>query len=213
MNLKKIKCVAIDFDNTMYSHGNWADEVVLYSRFLEEQNILPELKTGEEKLKYIKSLYPNYHLIQMVYGYLHDNNIDDSLFRKFNDDNISDIITSEIVFINPKVIEELAKNYKIFVVSDSQIPYLEHYLKYAGIGLDNFAGILSNEYNDEGYTKIPMMKKVLKMTGFKPNEVIMVGDSEKSDIVPAKLVGLQTYLVKDVHDTENFLQKLIDLKI
>lgn len=212
MNLKKIKCVAIDFDNTMYSYGNWQDEDVLYARFLEQQNYLPELKTGKEKLDYIEKLYPNYHLIQRMYAYMHDNNIDDKDFRKFNDENISDIVKEDTVFINPEIIDKLAKNYKIYVISDSQVTYLEHYLKYAKIRLDNFEAIYSNEYNDEGYTKIPMMRKILKETGLKPNEVVMVGDSEKSDIVPAKLVGFQTYHVKDVYDTEEFLQKLIDLK-
>ncbi len=212
MNLKKIKCVAIDFDNTMYSYGNWQDEDVLYARFLEQQNYLPEYKTGKEKLDYIETLYPNYHLIQRMYAYMHDNNIDDKTFRKFNDENISDIVKEDTVFINPEIIDKLAKNYKIYVISDSQVTYLEHYLKYAKISLNNFEAIYSNEYNDEGYTKIPMMRKILKETGLKPNEIVMVGDSEKSDIVPAKLVGFQTYHVKDVYDTEDFLQKLIDLK-
>lgn len=212
MNLKRIKCVALDFDNTLYSHGNWGDEEVLYAKFLEEQNILPEIANGMDKIKYMRSLYPNFHLIQMMYGYFRDNGIDEAVFRKFNDENISNIITDEIVFIDPKIISDLAKRYRVFVISDSQISYLEHYLKYAGISLDNFEGIYSNEYTDEGYTKIPMMKKILNKTGLKPEEIIMVGDSEKSDIVPAKLVGFQTYHVKDVFDTSEFLKKLIEVR-
>lgn len=212
MNYKKIKCVILDFDNTLYSYGNWDDEHRLYEKFLEQENFLPEINGGEEKLKYMRSLYPNYHLVQTMYAFMHDNNIDDKPFREFNDKNISNIITDEIVFIDPKVIEELAKSYKVYVISDSQISYLNYYLEYAGVKLSNFTGILSNEYNDEGYTKIPMMKKVLKETGFKPDEIVMVGDNPKTDIAPAKLVGLQTHLVEFVSDTEKFLNKLINLK-
>lgn len=212
MNLKRIKCVALDFDNTLYSHGNWGDEEVLYAKFLEEQNILPEIENGMDKIKHMRSLYPNFHLIQTMYGYFRDNGIDERAFRKFNDENISNIITDEIVFIDPKIISDLAKRYRVFVISDSQTSYLEHYLKYAGISLDNFEGIYSNEYTDEGYTKIPMMKKILNETGLKAEEIIMVGDSEKSDIVPAKLVGFQTYHVKDVFDTSEFLEKLIEVR-
>lgn len=213
MNLKKIKCVALDFDNTMYSKGTWANEPLLQAKFLEEQNILPEIKNGLDKLKYMKSLYPNFHSIQTMYAFMHDNGIDDSAFRKYNEENISDIITDDIVFINPKIIEELSKKYRVFVISDSQKSYLEHYIKYAKIDINNFEGVYANEYNDEGYTKIPMMEKIINKTGLKPEEIVMVGDNEKTDIVPAKLVGLQTYHVKDVFDTEAFLKKLIDLKV
>lgn len=212
MNYKKIKCVVLDFDNTLYSYGNWEDEHVLYAKFLEQENILPEIKDGEEKLKYMRTFYPNFHLIQTMYAYLHDNNIDDKAFRDFNEENIADILTDEIVFINPKVIEKLAQNYKVYIISDSQMSYLNYYLKYAGVDLSNFSGILSNGYDDEDYTKIPMMKKVLKETGLKPEEVVMVGDNPKTDIAPAKLVGFQTHLVEYVSDTEKFLNKLINLK-
>lgn len=212
MNYKKIKCVVLDFDNTLYSHGNWEDEHRLYEKFLERENILPEIKGGEEKLKYMRSFYPDYHIIQTMYAYMHDHNIDDKVLREFNEENISNILTDEIVFINPKVIDELAQNYKVYIISDSQMSYLNHYLKYAGVKLSNFTGILSNDYSDEDYTKIPMMKKVLKETGLKPEEIVMVGDNPRTDIAPAKLVGFQTHLVELVSDTEKFLNKLISLK-
>ena len=40
----------------------------------------------------------------------------------------------------------------------------------------------------------------------------MIGDSEKSDIQPGKLLGFQTKLVKTVYDTEEILQNLVNLK-
>lgn len=57
MNYKKIKCVILDFDNTLYSYGNGDNEPILYAKFLEQENILPEIKGGEDKLKYIFVLY------------------------------------------------------------------------------------------------------------------------------------------------------------
>lgn len=208
MKLNKIKCVVLDFDNTMYSYGEWANEDILTERFLHEQNLLPGI---ENKVEYLSKLYPQYHIIQFVFAYLHDNNIDDSTFRKFNNENISEIRKPETVFIKPEIIKEISKKYKLFMISDSFKSYLLYYLDYAKINKDWFDDILQNQYDDEGYTKIPMMKTVLEQTGLKPEEIVMVGDSEKSDILPAKIVGFQTYHVKDVFDTEKFLNRLLEV--
>lgn len=212
MNLKKIKCVVLDFDGTMYSDGDWSNEPILFGDYLVNKNLLPEYPTRDEKLEYLKKRYPNYHIIQQMFAFFHDSGIDDSDFRRFNDENICEIRSEDIVFIKPELISGLAKSYMLYMISDSAIPYLEFYLEHAGIDKRNFKEILSNEYNDEGFTKIPMMKKVLSETGLKPEEIIMVGDSIKSDIVPAKLVGFQTCHVEHVSDTEKILRKLIRAK-
>lgn len=212
MKLNKVKCVILDFDGTLYSDGDWSNEPKLFGEYLLKKNYLPEHKTWEDKMAQLEKMYPNYHIIQQVFAFLHDNGIDDSEFRKFNDDNICEIRTDSIVFIKPETIEELAKGYLVYMISDSAIPYLKFYLKHAGVDEANFKKILSNEYNDEGYTKIPMMKNVLADTGLSPEEVIMIGDSEKSDIIPAKLLGIQTHHVKHVSETEKILKKLIRFK-
>lgn len=212
MNLKKIKCVILDFDGTLYSNGDWSGEVKFFGQYLMDNNILPEYKTLDEKVAYLKGQYPNYHIIQYIFAYLHDNKIDDSDFRKFNDENVCEIRGNDIKFIDPKVISELAKYYEVYMISDSSRVYLDFYLDYAKIKESNFVEILSNEYNDDHYTKIPMMKKVLEKTGLKPSEIIMIGDSERSDIIPAKLVGLQTFKVDGEEDTTKILSELIGLK-
>lgn len=212
MDLKKIKCVVLDFDGTMYSDGDWSNEPKLFGQYLLSKNYLPEFETADAKMAHLDEIYPNYHIIQQMFAFLKDNGIDDRDFRKFNDENIYEIRSDNIVFLKPEAISELAKSYKIYLISDSAVPYLEFYLDFAGIEKRNFEAILSNEYKDEGFTKIPMMKKILAETDLKPAEVIMIGDSEKSDIVPAKLIGFQTCHVKHVSDTEKILKKLIRIK-
>ena len=56
------------------------------------------------------------------------------------------------------------------------------------------------------------MKRVQIETGVKPNEIIMIGDSEYSDIQPAKLLGFQVQHIKHVSETEKILQDLINIK-
>ena len=61
MNLKKIKCVIVDFDETLYSYGDSSCEE--YEDYLVEKNLLPEIPDKHEKGKYLKKIYPNYHSI------------------------------------------------------------------------------------------------------------------------------------------------------
>ena len=212
MNLKKIKCIVVDFDATLYSNGDWSTEAEFFGNYLVEKNLLPEFPSLEEKLEYLSKKYPSFHVLKFIFAYLHDNGIDDSDFRKFNDENICEIRGKDTVFIKPEIISEIAKYYPIYIISDSSVPYIEFYLDYAKIDKNAFSGIFDNKYDDEGYTKIPMMKRVLKETGLKPEEIIMIGDSENSDIRPAKLVGFQTKHIHSVFDTEEILQEFINLK-
>ena len=212
MELKKVKCVILDFDGTLYSNGDWSNEPKLFGEYLMNKNYLSEYGSADERMAKLGEMYPNYHIIQQMFAYLHDNGIDDGDFRKFNNENICEIRSKDIVFLKPEIIDNLAKNYQLYMISDSAIPYLEFYLDHAEIDKSKFKKIMTNEYRDAGYTKIPMMKKVLAETGFKPDELIMIGDSEKSDIVPAKLLGLQTCHVKHVSETEKILNKLIRIK-
>ena len=212
MNLKKIKCVIVDFDATLYSNGDWSREPEFFGKYLVDRNILPEIPGWEEKLDFLLEKYPTFHIIKSIFAYLHDNGIDDLDFRKFNNEHICEIRGKDTVFIKPKIIAEIAKHYPIYIVSDSSVPYIEKYLKFAKIDKKLFSGIYENEYNDETYSKISIMKRVLNESGVKPNEVVMIGDSEMSDIQPGKLLGFQTKLVKSVYDTEEILQNLVNLK-
>ena len=210
MNLKKVKCVIVDFDETLYSHGD--SSVEEYEDYLVEKNLLPEIPDKYEKGKYLKQIYPNYHSIKAIFAYLHDNNLDDSEFRAFYNRVVWDVRTKDTVFINPEIIKELSKYYPVYIVSDSAKVYLEFYLGEAKIDKSWFSGIYSNTYDDETYSKIPVMKRVMTETGLKSSEIIMIGDSENSDIKPAKLLGFQTKHIKDVSETTEILQELVNLK-
>lgn len=212
MNLKKVKCVIVDFDATLYSNGDWSKEPEFFGTYLAERNLLPEISSWEKKLEFLREKHPNFHIIKSIFAYLHESGIDDSDFRKFNNEHICEIRGKDTVFIKPEIIEEISNHYPIYIVSDSSVPYLEFYLDYAGINKNFFSGIYENEYNDETYSKISIMKRVLGESGVKSNEIIMIGDSEYSDIQPAKLLGFQTKHIKHVSETEEILQELINMK-
>ena len=146
MELEKIKCVILDFDNTMYSYGDWTRGDALTEEFLKEQKILPGV---ENKLEELKKIYPDLHLYQRVFAYFRDNGLDDGVYRKFNNERIPDIRTKDTVFIKPEIIEKISKKYKLFMISDSFLSYLLYYLELNKIDKDWFDGIYQNNYEDD----------------------------------------------------------------
>ena len=206
MDYSKIKCVVVDFDNTMYSGGSWSEEDGFYDKFLEQEKFLPE---GKRNVAYVMSLYPKYHSLQAIYGYMQDHGLDDTPFRKFEATQIYNFIDERTVFIEPALVTELAKYYKVYLLSDSSKEYLDKHMKTAGIRKKDFVKVMSNQYIPGDLTKTPMMKQILKETKLKPEEIVMVGDSELCDKEPAEKLGFQTFVVDNVFDTSNFFEKLI----
>jgi len=209
MELQKIKCVVIDFDNTLYSGGDWTEEDAFYDKFLEREKFLPE---GKRNVAYVMSLYPKYHSLQAIYAYMQDNGLDDRIFEKFEATQIYDFVNKDTVFIEPSILSELSKYYKLYLLSDSSKEYLAKHMKTGGIDQKNFVKVMSNQYTPGDLTKLPMMKQILQETKLNPDEIVMVGDSELCDKEPAEKLGFQTYVVDNVFDTSNFFEKLIALK-
>ncbi len=212
MDLKKIKCVIVDYDETLYSHGYWEYEHKVFGKYLVKHNILPDIPDYKDKLAYLHGLYPNLHAAQYICAYLDDHKIDKSKFEKVIHQVKFDIRGDDTVYIKPEIIEKLSKLYDIYILSDSGQAYLKYNMKIAKIKRKWFVDVLTNTYSDENYTKIPVMKKILSKTGLKADEIIMIGDSRKADIIPAQSVGFQTFHVESVADTEKILQELIDIK-
>lgn len=98
---------------------------------------------------------------------------------------------------DPKILKTLKKlkNYRHFIISNSVPEEIETVLKAIGLDKSYFEKCIS--VADVGAPK-PSPKPfefLLKLTGLKSEEHLMVGDREKVDIEPAKKLGMKTILV------------------
>ncbi len=93
------------------------------------------------------------------------------------------IVYDEVV----KTLEALKKEYKLFLISNLASPYKEPIFSN---GLDQYFEEMIFSC-DCGFLKpeIDIFKKVENITQCKANEILMVGDSFKSDVMGAKSVG------------------------
>ena len=204
IDIKNIKAIVMDFDNTLYTDANWQGYGDYYIKFLESIGITNADILYEE----LREKYKGYDSTQRTYLYLKDNNKPVDKFIEFLKNNVYDFMHDGIRVIDYKVIDNLSKKYPLYLLSLSSEFYLKHYLKLFNIDVKNYKAIYSCAYGDK-LKKDDYFKELIKNTGLNPSEILMVGDNYNSDIEPAEKLGLQTFLVNDVSETEEFFKKLI----
>ena len=67
--------------------------------------------------------------------------------------------------------------------------------KKIGLDITSFEKILSNNFEKEDLSKSKVIEDIFKTEKLDANSVLMVGDSKKYDIDPAKKLEMQTLLV------------------
>ena len=210
MKLSNVKSVIFDFDETLYSGGDWSQyDKYVYDMFVEA-NIFKDFDEAE------RVLFENYpdepDIGQRALKYCTDNGISTSLVSEYNESHFFDVGLSKVDRLDASKLVELSKFYPLYVVSNSSLQYVEKSAKILGIDCKIFKAMMTNKFDSNDITKTPNLKRVLEISGQKPEEILMVGDNAVLDIEPAKKLGLQTCWVKSVKDTEKIIEKLLKNK-
>lgn len=93
-----------------------------------------------------------------------------------------------------EVLEELSKNYPLILVSNFY-GNIETVLKDFGI-LQCFKKVIESAKVGVRKPDAKIFELGVKALGFKPEEILVVGDSVKNDIDPARKIGCQTLLIE-----------------
>ena len=207
VDFEKIKCIIFDFDKTLYSDADLSRVDKEYSKFFVEYNLLDSINNYKEILQ--ENL--GFHMAQCVFKIARENKISDKKVREWFDNNIYDITCRGMKTVDSQLLKELCKNFPVYILSDSCNGHLNHYMKMFNYKKSWFKGIIANKFLDEKMTKVPHMLEIVKKHNLKADEVLMVGDSIKSDIKAADQAGLQWEHVGNVDDVEQIINKLINL--
>lgn len=141
-------------------------------------------------------------------------------FEYFN--NVWNINPKGIVIPNPilkKLLGQLIKNdFRLAVVSDAPRIWISNVLRYLDIFDILEKSIFSGE-SDYRKSNGNAFTEVLKTLKYKPTQTIVVGDQEKTDIIPAKELGATTiyintknvskfadYNIKSINEIEQLLK-------
>lgn len=90
------------------------------------------------------------------------------------------------------------KGYEVIIASNPIFPLVatKARIKWAGLDPDDFKYITAYENSRFSKPNLKYYEEVLEKTGYKPEEVIMVGNDVREDMIVNKL-GIDSYLITD----------------
>lgn len=198
--MKKRQIIIFDFDGTLYSGENMFSQIPEFVN-QNKRKMIPNITEAE----YEKIVKENPTWANAWYG----NDLAKHIYmfeEKYPEMNISikDFIAWEASCIEPvninknetvdtKFLKQLCKDYTVYIVSNSLSNHIKHYMKILGISHSWFKGVYSNHFMKYDLSKKPYYKKILERENCKPSEIYVFGDSNKSDIVPAKALGMNGF--------------------
>lgn len=208
LNFENIKAVIFDFDETLYSGGDWSK----YYKYCTDAFIQNGMfSTSEEVFDEIKKFFPqNENFGFRVAKYLKMKNIDIGFYREYLNKNIYDFMTDKVRAVDDELLVILSKKYKLFMISDSPKSHVNFYMKKFGLSQDSFEKIYLNSFREGDFTKAFYMEQIMKDYLLSPDEILMVGDSFLSDMEPAEKLGVQHFQVCSVDDTKNVINSLLN---
>jgi len=209
---RDLSLLIFDLDGTLYPVSKAMDNIYPTSAIhllakksgRELQELQTEFLHKKEELRLIIKGKPT-STLTLLYYY-------DVSFEEFEDEVNERMDVDTYLQLDPRAvstIELIAANYAIFLYTTNNGKITDRIL--SRIGMRHiFPPEKCLTFSDVG--KMPLSKQeklryikphsegfryILNQSGIAPQNVLMIGDSETADIVPAQNLGLQTYHVQD----------------
>ena len=211
------KVFIFDFDGTLYSgeniYCNIHSFINNYKRsFL--QNI-----TDEEYEKILKEnpswsdAFSGADICEHIYLFIKKYpklNIKINEYRKWLLNVIEPVEIDKNQVVDIVFLKKLCEKFPVYIVSNSDIVHVKHYMNQIGINPAWFKSIISNQFIKRDRTKKHYYKDILTWENCTPKEAFVLGDSYNSDIVPAKKLGINTFHITDSRKIKDIVEDVID---
>jgi FMN phosphatase YigB (HAD superfamily) len=199
--------IIFDFDATFYSGKN----VYCYVKDYVDKNrrkFLPNItneqydeicKDNPSWLEQIagKDIVNSIYKLKNKYP---DYKIDTYAFWQCQQDQIYNINLEDAQKVDANFIKNICKKYHTYIVSNSSPNHIYHYMNELNINPNWFVKIISNHFIESDPTKEHYYLKIAKQEQIDPKYMLVFGDSDISDLVPARNIGAKAYLVKNSND-------------
>ncbi len=193
-----IKTFIFDFDDTISYNVDWSDYVRHINDFFNEHfSYLNEEERKELLKKYLHKtkLDDDYELIKI----LMDKEGTAQAWLDYRDSwteldegekNAKHIPNEEL----NKFVEQAKRlGGRLYIVSNSRIKEIKRFADYHNVDLSIFDDIYINEFKQTKEGKGLYYKKIMEEDELSPKEVMVIGNSYKSDILPAKKLKMKYY--------------------
>lgn len=207
---EKIKAFIFDYDDTLYSPADWTS--FLNRNYLFLINHLRSLRLSN---KQIGNLLKKYDCLNqpgklVVAPILFEIEGSCKAWVKFNEKQPPDYerLKNSTAVPNSEL-AKFAKVGKCYIVSNSRKHDIVATMRYLGINLSLFQNIYSNDFsNKQDISKSKYFKEIMDINKLSPNQILVIGDSYRDDILPAQKLGMNTYQCKNGFTYEEVMQDL-----
>lgn len=213
----KKKVIIFDFDGTFYSGGKAFSKL---EEFINEnkRDFMPRLtdaqynKISKENPEW-KTVYNGSEIVDLMYDLKEkypqfDISIKD--FWNWQNTNPDPLVIDKRHLIESDYLKDLCSKYPVYVVSNSSPTHIYHYMEMFGVDKDWFKEVISNRFTVKDRTKKHYYERILEKENCKPQNAYVLGDSDKSDLEPARQLGINTCLITDAKKVPEKLDELLN---
>jgi FMN phosphatase YigB (HAD superfamily) len=211
MNLEKIKSIGFDLDGTLYPSTNEIDGRIrnkIAEKILQK---IPKLQTKENARNFFEEKYKELHsgsnVLEYV-GYLNSSKIMDQCLAE------ADVL--DLIEPNKRLFEifkKLKEKYEVYLLTSSPKDLSIKKLKRLLIDENIFDFVIyGDSYENISKLDGTGFKKAIIFSKFKPEFHLYIGDREKTDILPAMKLGMQTLLVASESNVCKTIKNINEIK-
>ena len=190
--MNKTKVVIFDFDHTMYRdvvYEDWHNYCKTGLRnllgFLPKQELEDVIKKQE--------LFEDLNIIETIKKY----NLKHTDWLEYRNNNLRKFDITNATKIDNNVLKQFAEKYKLYIVTHNQKIDVLRVAKALDIDLSCIQDIVSNSFEEGLFSKKYLYQDIIKKENVKPQEVYVIGDDYKHDILPAFEIGARGKQVFD----------------
>lgn len=186
-----IKIVIFDFDDTLYSDKNpkpWRDYCLNAIEFFlqkrsDYQQIMDEVLTRSFSDNQLIAFLKNYDVREeIINDYFKTHQVEDGTF-----DNCTIVLDESLA--------SFANHFKLFIVSNSKKESVVKNMSILNINPRYFIDIISNTET----SKTHAYQDIIKKHNISPEELLVIGNSYNSDILPALEIGANGRVVRSAN--------------
>ena len=213
--MKQKKVLIFDFDGVFYSGEHKFDNIAGQMQN-SKRDFLPRL--SDEEYAKVCLQFPNWErvtvgaeIIDTIYEIKNAGfnvSADDFWWWQQNNRDLLVIDFSQVV--DASYMKSLCKKYPVYVVSNSSYSHLDYYMKVLNIKPKWFKKIYSNKFEQFDRTKKHYYQKILQSENCLPQNAFVFGDSERSDLVPARQLEINAFLIENSNDIPTVVETAIN---
>lgn len=211
------KVFIFDFDGTFYSGDEMFSKLPTYIA-RHRRDFLPNL--SDEEYKQVVKENPDWKkvingcdIVDMMYDFKKkypEFEISVKDFWDWQNEKPDPIVIDKTKVVDADFIEQICEDYPVYVVSNSSPTHIKFYMKKLDIEPEWFDDIVSNRFTQKDRTKKHYYERILEKENVEPHNVYVFGDSVKSDLVPAKELGMNVHHVKNAASIKRMVKRVLN---